>query len=90
VLNARLNRKVGFLNPVLYGLTSPGVLRDVTCCGDNATDSAPGYPVGVGWDATTGLGSINGRRLLAELRRPGAAPIVPVITPLLLTPSPVS
>ena len=85
VLNARLNKRVGFLNPVLYGLTSPGVLRDVTCCGDNATESAPGYPVSVGWDATTGLGSINGRRLLAELGRPGAAAVVPVITSLLLT-----
>jgi kumamolisin len=85
VMNARLNKRVGFLNPILYGLTSPGVLRDVTCCGDNATESAPGYPVGVGWDATTGLGSINGRRLLAELGRPGAAAIVPVITSLLLT-----
>jgi kumamolisin len=90
VLNARLNKKVGFLNPVLYGLTAPGVLRDVTCCDGNATDSAPGYPVGIGWDATTGFGSINGRRLLAELRRPGAAPIVPVITPLLLTARPIS
>jgi kumamolisin len=90
VLNARLNNKVGFLNPVLYGLSAPGVLRDVTCCDGNATDSAPGYPVGVGWDATTGFGSINGRRLLAELRRPGAAPIVPIITSLLLPGSPVS
>jgi len=62
----------------------------VTCCDGNATDSAPGYPVGVGWDATTGFGSINGRRLLAELRRPGAAPIVPIITSLLLPGSPVS
>jgi kumamolisin len=88
VMNARLNKRVGFLNPFLYSLTSPGVLRDVTCCGDNSTDSAPGYPVGVGWDATTGLGSINGRRLLAELRRPGVAAIVPVITSLLLTTTP--
>ena len=85
VMNARLKDRVGFLNPVLYELTAPGVLRDVTCCGDNSTDSTPGYPVGVGWDATTGFGSINGRRLLAELRRPGAAAIVPVITSLLLT-----
>jgi kumamolisin len=84
VMNARLNKRVGFLNPVLYGLTSPGVFRDVTCCGDNSAGSAPGYGVGVGWDATTGFGSINGRRLLAELRRPGAAAIVPVITSLLL------
>jgi kumamolisin len=85
VMNARLKKRIGFLNPILYSLTSPGVLRDVTCCGDNSTESAPGYPVGVGWDATTGLGSINGSRLLAELRRPGAAAIVPVIMSLLLT-----
>jgi kumamolisin len=85
LLNANLNRRVGYLNPTLYQLADSGVFRDVTCCGTNALNHAPGYPVGVGWDATTGFGSVDGARLLAELMGPGATDIVPIIAPLLLT-----
>jgi len=85
LLNANLNRRVGYLNPRLYQLADSDVFRDVTCCGTNALNHAPGYPVGVGWDATTGFGSVDGARLLAELRNPGAVAIVPIIAPLLLT-----
>jgi len=37
----------------------------------NATDGAPGYKSGPGWDACTGLGSIDGSQLLAALKAGG-------------------
>jgi kumamolisin len=67
LMNAHLNDRVGFLNSVLYQLAASGVFRDVTCCGTNAFSGAPGYPVGNGWDATTGFGSVRGAALLNEL-----------------------
>jgi kumamolisin len=69
LINARLNRKVGFLNTFLYQqAVVRGVFRDITVYGSNEWPGAPGYPVGFGWDATTGFGSINGMKLLAALR----------------------
>jgi kumamolisin len=68
LVNAHLNFRAGYLNPVLYQLTASSVFRDVTCCGSNAFDSAPGYSVGQGWDAATGLGSLNGMMLLDALQ----------------------
>jgi hypothetical protein len=68
LLNAHLNDRAGYLNPTLYQVAASGVFRDVNCCGSNAFNGAPGYPVGNGWDATTGLGSINGMLLLDALQ----------------------
>lgn len=68
--------KLGFVNPHLYRLgvaqqqqqrssgsdsSSGGVFRDVT------KGSNGGYQAGVGWDAATGWGSMNGRKLLEAL-----------------------
>ena len=71
LLNAHLNDRVGYLNPTLCQIVASDVFRDVTCCGTNAYDGAPGYPVGPGWDATTGFGSINGRTMLDALQGRG-------------------
>jgi kumamolisin len=60
-LNQGLNARCGFLNPVLYGKFSTGVLRDITS-GNNGA-----YQAGPGWDACTGLGSPEGTRLLHAL-----------------------
>ena len=69
LINARLNRPVGYLNPALYGKAEAmGVFRDITMSGTNGFGGSPGYPVKIGWDATTGLGSINGTKLLCALR----------------------
>ena len=57
LLNASLGSPVGFLNPTLYGLASPSVFDDVT------SGSNGGYTAGPGWDAVTGLGSVNGAPL---------------------------
>jgi kumamolisin len=66
VLNANLGRRIGFLNPILYAIpsTSP-VIHDID---DGGNNGSVGYRCVAGWDACTGLGSLNGRALLALLR----------------------
>jgi len=66
-LMARINQSrrkpVGFLNPLIYGLSaSSGAFRDITQ-GDNGA-----YAAKKGWDACTGLGSPNGKKLLKALK----------------------
>ena len=68
LINANLSFPVGYLNPGLYQKAEAwGVFRDITSSRTNAFNGAPGYPVGTGWDATTGFGSINGTTLLTAL-----------------------
>jgi kumamolisin len=69
LLNANLKSPVGYLNPTLYSLT--GICQDIDDGVSNATDGAPGYKSGPGWDACTGLGSIDGSQLLAALKAGG-------------------
>jgi kumamolisin len=65
LLNERLGRAVGFLNPRLYGVVRSGNgFRDITA-GDNGAYSAQ-----PGWDACTGLGSPRGTAILAALGGP--------------------
>jgi len=64
VLNARVGKPLGFLNPSLYGLSGPFAFRDITM-GNNGL---PGYQAGPGWDACTGLGSLHGTGLEALLQ----------------------
>jgi len=59
LLNQKLGKPVGFLNPILYA--NPGALNDITV-GSNGD-----YNAGPGWDPCTGLGSPNGMKLLAVL-----------------------
>jgi kumamolisin len=65
-LNQGLNARCGFLNPLLYGKFSSGVLRDIKV-GNNGA-----YPAGPGWDACTGLGSPNGDQLFQAVSGAGA------------------
>jgi len=77
LINASLNKRVGYLNPTLYGLGSSGVFRDINDGVSNAvswtnpdgSSGGPslGYTSGPGWDACTGWGSINGNALLNAL-----------------------
>jgi kumamolisin len=77
LINASLNKRVGYLNPTLYGLAGRGVFRDIN---DGATNAISwtnpdgsvggpslGYKSGPGWDACTGWGSIHGNALLTAL-----------------------
>ena len=72
LLNQELGRPIGFLNPTLYGV-APGAIRDITE-GNNGA-----YSAGVGWDACTGLGRIDGTRLLAALGKPAQPALDPLI-----------
>ncbi len=69
-LNKNLGVSVGFINPVLYGAAST-VFRDVVGAPgpkNNSFSGVTGYPAGKGWDACTGLGSVNGVALQNALQ----------------------
>jgi kumamolisin len=62
LLNEKLGRPLGFLQPNLYGLpTTAGAFHDVTVGSNGAFAAAPG------WDATTGLGTPSGQNLLKAI-----------------------
>jgi kumamolisin len=61
LLNQKLGKPVGFLNPQIYPLLGSAAFRDITQ-GTNGT-----YKAAAGWDACTGLGSPVGTSLLAKL-----------------------
>lgn len=59
LLNQKLGKPLGFLQPALYGLAkSAGAFHDITK-GSNGAFSA-----NAGWDAATGLGTPSGQKLL--------------------------
>jgi len=83
LVNQALGHPVGPLLPALYAIPSgAGPLRDTTV-GDNSVPASrfgpatSGYRATTGWDACTGLGSIDGSALLQQLR-PSPAPPAPV------------
>ena len=78
-LVARINTNNGFpagyLNTLLYTLPTTA-FRDIVGAPGPANNNfghVVGYPAGSGWDACTGLGSVNGQALQAALASPQAA-----------------
>jgi kumamolisin len=70
LLNQKLGKTVGFVQPALYGLArSTQAFHDITQGANGAFSAGPG------WDACTGLGSPSGENLLAALG--GAAQTLP-------------
>lgn len=68
VINGFLGRNVGFLNPTLYTY-GPQICNDIVL-GNNDSGNVPDspfYTADIGWDPCTGLGSIDGIRLLTAL-----------------------
>jgi kumamolisin len=61
LINQRLGKPVGFINPLLYQIGS-SAFEDITG-GTNGH-----YKAGKGWDACTGLGSPNGVKLMSALQ----------------------
>ncbi len=61
LMNQKLGKSVGYLNPLLYGTTVEATFHDITS-GNN-----DGYSAGAGWDPCTGLGSPDGAKLLNSL-----------------------
>lgn len=64
-INAKAGKPAGFVNPALY--KSSSAFNDITQ-GDNGS-----YAATPGWDACTGLGSPDGRKLAAALGALGAS-----------------
>jgi kumamolisin len=62
LLNQKLNRRLGFLNPSLYRQDQTSDFRDITM-GNNGA-----YSAAFGWDPCTGLGSPLGAQLLQALQ----------------------
>jgi kumamolisin len=70
VINANLGVPVGFINPTLYSLAASAV-HDVFAPpgpANNSFNGATGYPATAGWNACTGLGSVNGTALQNGLK----------------------
>ena len=65
LLNQKLNRRLGFVNPALYGIDQNSGFRDITM-GNNGA-----YSAAYGWDPVTGLGTPMGVQLSLALQ--GAA-----------------
>jgi kumamolisin len=68
LLNQKLNRRLGFVNPTLYRIEPSSGFRDITMGNNGAYDAS------FGWDPTTGLGSPMGAQILQALQ--GAAAVV--------------
>jgi len=61
LINQKLGKPVGYMNPLLYAATVEATFHDITS-GNN-----DGYSAGAGWDPCTGLGSPDGAKLLTAL-----------------------
>ena len=62
VMNEKLNTRLGFINPLLYGISQSAGFHDITSGNNGAFSATPG------WDACTGLGSPDGAGLLDALQ----------------------
>lgn len=70
VINTNLGLQVGFLNPSLYS-SAKQVFRNVSSPpgpANNSYKKVTGYPASPGWNACTGLGSLNGTALQQKLK----------------------
>jgi kumamolisin len=69
-INANLGYSVGYINPLLYSLTGKAFRNIIGPPGprNNSYDGVTGYPASAGWNACTGLGSVNGAALQQGLQ----------------------
>lgn len=71
LINQKLNGRVGFINPQIYALPAgSGVFHDIVAGNNRVSFKAfnnVGYDAQVGWDACSGLGSVDGTNLSASL-----------------------
>ena len=65
-LIARINqlkkKPVGFIQPKIYQANT--AFRDITSGNNITTSTGKGYTAGKGWDACTGLGVADGKKLM--------------------------
>jgi kumamolisin len=71
LINQKLGRSVGFINPKIYALPAGAhVFRDITGGNNRVTFGGVnnlGYDAGPGWDPCTGLGTVDGEELAKHL-----------------------
>ncbi len=73
IANHTLGHQMGFLNPVLYSLSSQAhAFHDITSGNNDPNGVGDIYPAGPGWDPCTGLGSPNGGSLIQALSQSGS------------------
>ena len=72
LINASLGSPAGFVNTELYALAGSAfqVITGAPGPVNNSFGGVTGYPAAAGWDACTGLGSLNGTALLKALQSP--------------------
>jgi kumamolisin len=74
-INSNLGSPAGYLNTTLYSLPA-SMFRDIVGApgpANNDYNGVKGYPAGPGWDACTGLGSVDGlalQKALAAVKTP--------------------
>lgn len=72
LINAAKGSRVGYLTPVLYQTQGGSTIGAAGCTdivsGDNNTAKAGGYNAGPGYDACSGWGTPNGKKLAAALQ----------------------
>jgi len=74
LINQHLGRRVGYLNPLLYGNANvAGAFHDITQGNNDLKGDLGAYPASSGWDACTGLGSPNGAAIMRALSGAAAA-----------------
>ena len=66
LMNQNLGESVGFLHPYLYKQPAAATFRDITE-GGNDVSGLGVFAAGPGWDPCTGMGTPDGRRLLAAV-----------------------
>ncbi len=68
LLNQKLGKPVGYLNPVLYKLSADtGAFHNITTGNNDISGGNGAYQAGQGWDPCKGLGSPDGAKLLSTL-----------------------
>jgi kumamolisin len=67
LLNKKLGKSIGYLNPVIYSLKTSDIFHNITEGDNNVTDSNGPYQAHSGWNACTGWGSPDGAKLLSAL-----------------------
>jgi kumamolisin len=68
IINQQKGHAVGYLNPLLYKtLTAAGICRDITEGNNDTEGLVGGYSAGQGWDACTGWGTPDGKKMLSAL-----------------------
>jgi len=70
VINSNLGSPSGFINPIIYGAgaTAFRPISGPPGPANNSFGAVTGYPASAGWNACTGLGSVNGTALQAAIQ----------------------